>query len=204
MRPPLFRPILPLAVMAIAALTFPTPAHPEPPKDAPTNAEARIRIARAKYERLLEDAANHFEAPPIGADGRDEPSHLLDEPGAELFHSWSRRRMEAELEAAADKAGRLAAIRAHRDRMRELETGQALAKLMEPQEPKDGPCRQDEKPPTPNSVLPDPLPDDPEELQDLMVMEPIDVANRRYIYFRVSAKFFRLEAESRLAKAEAE
>jgi hypothetical protein len=68
-------------------------------------AKARAAAARETYEALL----GRYAIDPKG-------------PGFESIYLWSRRWLEAEQAAAADKAGRLAALQAHLERMKKWET----------------------------------------------------------------------------------
>lgn len=92
-----------VAVAALAALmmgqTSSQPAGKEPPL-----AKQRVDAARMTYEQLV------IEPPKQGA-ARANP---------EQTYVWSRRWMEAEQDAAADRPAALAAAEAHLARMREL------------------------------------------------------------------------------------
>jgi hypothetical protein len=77
--------------------------EPAPEKDG--NAKARAAAARKVYEHLLE----RYKLDP----------NFQNEP--ERSYLWSRRWMEAERQAAGTKAGRVAAVEGHLERMKKWE-----------------------------------------------------------------------------------
>jgi hypothetical protein len=77
----------------------------EPAPEKTGNAKARAAAARKVYEHLME----RYKVDP----------NFQNEP--ERSYLWSRRWMEAEREAAATKAGRVAAVEGHLERMKKWE-----------------------------------------------------------------------------------
>jgi hypothetical protein len=91
-----------LAGLVLLAASAPGPADEAKPADL---AKARADAARETYEGVV----NRHQVDPNG-------------PSFESIYLWSRRWMEAEQALATDKAGRLAALQGHVDRMKKWET----------------------------------------------------------------------------------
>jgi outer membrane protein TolC len=87
-----------LALLAVGQLA---PCLEAADQKGETLAAAKLKAARATYEAALKAFAG----------GKSDP---------EKVYLWSRRWMEARRDRAAKKADRVAAVEAHRDRMKEL------------------------------------------------------------------------------------
>jgi RNA polymerase sigma factor (sigma-70 family) len=74
-------------------------------------ADARVETARSALDTLMD----RLEHGPLSPDAKWSPFRL------DAIPTWSHRLMEDQLRVASDRAGRLAAIRDHRDRMKKLE-----------------------------------------------------------------------------------
>jgi len=109
----------------------------------------------------------------VGKLGQEfEVTSVLGEERAESFGRWSARWMDAECDSAVnDATAVLVAVKAHRDRMRDLENGGALKRWLEARI-KPAPTR--------------------ESYAEVMKMAPA---------FTDTIRFFRLEAESLVVKA---
>jgi hypothetical protein len=157
-----------------------------------SGAEERIELAKRIYrERILYGLERRSDplppSPPRLPEEAEDP--LLNERTAEDLHSWSVRWMEAECDAATDRAGRLAAAQGHLRRMKALESG-TLAR----DELADHPYIKElvEKKSTILVISADQL----RKVDKHM----LSVASRR---FPDMARYFRLEAEARLAREQA-
>lgn len=156
-----------VAIMAVAALAL--AAREEALAPADPTAEARAKLAARVYEELRMMTQEMATAPP---GGRDQ-EYFLNAARAERFCLWSRRWMEAERDRAPSKDARVAAARAHLDRIRALESGEAFGDARGALAPEQVKAMR--------------MPGDQDRLAYLDTLE-----------------FCRLEAESWLARAEAE
>jgi hypothetical protein len=173
-----------LVGLSIAALG---PSDVRAEDKRPAAAQERIALAKRIYRERILFGLNRRIAPPQPAlDLPEEP--LLNEAMAEDLHRWSVRWMEAECDAATDRAGRVAAAQAHLDRMMTVESGKMARKELA-----DHPLVKEldqKKIPVVDMGV--------DELR--VVLDQFAVATRRYPEV---ARYFRLEAEARLASEKA-
>jgi hypothetical protein len=93
----------------------------------PVAVRERVELAKKIYrERILFGLERRLDPPQAPSGPTTDP--LLNEAMAEDLHKWSARWLEAECDAATDRAGRAAAARAHLDRMKTLESGKMVRK----------------------------------------------------------------------------
>lgn len=142
-----------------------------PPPDP--SAKARMELAGRIYNEEYDRAVQSAVAPPAAA---GEPNQTFDPALAEQLNLWSRRWMDARRDDARDRAGRVAAAKAHLDRVRKLEGGGILKDAIRNLQ---GENKKEFK-----------LDD---EALEMFKLKP----------FLAHMQFFRLEAESILAKEEA-
>lgn len=93
----------------------------------------RAAIARERFEELVRSTAEALVDPPHNDEGVEEyiKKSILTEERAESLGKWSRRWMQAERDMASDDNARQAAVKAHRDRLRDLEKGSVLKLWLE-------------------------------------------------------------------------
>ncbi len=121
---------------------------------------------------MVDEAVELFGAPPPPAE--NTLKSVLDRSRAELLYLWSRRWLEAQREEApGTKADEVAAIEGHLGRMKNLEKGCIFEALS-----KKYPMR-----------------------SNALTEEQLADALRDIPEFQTSIKFYRMEAESWLAKA---
>jgi hypothetical protein len=172
-----------LVGVSIVALG-PSDARAEDKPPAP--AQERVQLAKRIYQERILFGLNRRIAPPQPAvDLPEDP--LLNEAMAEDLYRWSVRWLEAECDAAANRAGRVAAAQAHLDRMRTVESGKMARKELANH-------------PLVKELDQKRIPVDMgvEELR--AVIDQYGDATRRYPEV---ARYLRLEAEARLAKEKA-
>jgi hypothetical protein len=95
----------------------------DPPLDR--TAPERSEVAGRVYRALLRGEARRYLAPPRAGEPLPDAPAVFDARLAERLGEWSTRWMEAARNAGG-RAARYEAVRAHRDRMRGLESGRAL------------------------------------------------------------------------------
>jgi hypothetical protein len=158
------------AAVGLAAGTW---ASQEPGgRDADLWAEQRVALARQKYEGLFRKTSDDLLDPPVGEQGQLKFASVLSDERAESFGRWSVRWMDAERDSASNDATAIrAAVRAHKDRMLDLENGGVLRQWLE------------------KRIVPAPT---REHYAETMKEAPA---------FTDAIRFFRLEAESLVAKA---
>jgi hypothetical protein len=159
------------AALASTVGTWASQEHGQ--RNADPSAKERAALAREKYEDLFRKISDDLLNPPLGKPEQEfEVTSVLGEERAESFGRWSARRMNAERDSAVnDTAAVLVAVKAHRDRMRDLEIGGALKRWLE-ERIKPAPTR--------------------ESYAEVMKTAPA---------FADTIRFFRLEAESLVGKA---
>jgi hypothetical protein len=153
----------------------------------PPAARERVELAKRIYrERILSGLERRASSPLSASNPPEDP--LLNEAMAEDLHKWSVRWLEAECDAAPTQAGRMTAARAHLDRMIALESGKMVRKELA-----DHPLVKE-------------LDEDKSALVDIgvddlrKVWDQLSASTRRYPDV---ARYFRLEAEARLAREKA-
>ncbi len=164
-------------------------------EDKPLNAsQERVDLARRIYrEKILVGLQRRFDPPSadvVNLDRKEDP--LLNEAMAEDLHRWSIRWMEAECDAAPDRAGRVAAGQAHLDRMKSIESGKMARKELA-----GHPLLKEQDAFAKKSNLGDIVDVDAHQLKT--VPEYAHTAGR---YVDVT-RYFRLEAEALLAREKA-
>lgn len=152
----------------------------------PAAARERVELAKRIYRERILFGLNRRIAPPSTPNRPGDP--LLNEAMAEDLHRWSVRWMEAECDAAADRAGRVAAAQAHLDRMMTVESGKMARKELADHPLVKG-LDKGKSPLVDIGV---------EELRN--IRDELAETTRRYPEV---ARYFRLEAEARLAKEKA-
>jgi hypothetical protein len=170
-----------LVGVSLASLAM---SHAEAEDKPAPPAQERIELAKQTYRgRILYGLERRSDPPRTPAGLSEEP--LLNEAMAEDLHKWSVRWMEAECDAAADRAGRVAAAQAHLDRMKSIEAGRMARKELA-----DHPFVKE------LDQRKSPLVDlDVQEMRK--VWDQLAITSQRYPEV---ARYFRLEAEARLAK----
>ncbi|SIN75740.1 hypothetical protein SAMN05444166_0670 [Singulisphaera sp. GP187] len=155
-------------------------------EDKPSDgARERVELAKRIYKgRIVKGLELRFAPPQVELNNTSEDP-LLNEVMAEELHKWSVRWMEAECDAAVDQAGRVVAAQTHLDRMMAVESGKMARK----------------------------------ELADHPLLKEIDKFRKGFVdagvealreinpaaasRYRDVARYFRLEAEARLAREKA-
>jgi hypothetical protein len=171
-----------LVTASLAALCL---SHARGEDKPPDVARERVELAKRVYKGRILKGLQLQIAPREGPFTHSPEDPLLNEAMAEDLHKWSVRWMEAECDAATDRAGRVAAAQAHLDRMMTVESGKMVRKELA-----DHPLVKDlvdGKPPFVDTGV-----------DDLREIRPDDA--RRYLDV---ARYFRLEAEARLAREKA-
>jgi hypothetical protein len=151
-------------------------------------APERIALAKRIYHDKILSGLNRRIAPPTSSSVQIEDP-LLTETMAEDLYQWSVRWMEAEIHAANDRVGRVVAVQGHLDRMKSLEQGRMVRKELA-----DHPLVKelDESKTSFVDVDMDELRKHRDQMSETMRM-----------YMEVT-RYFRLEAEARLAKEKAD
>lgn len=184
-----------LVAAGLAALGI---AHAGAQDRAPDPSRERVELARRIYgERLLHGLRMRLDRTPNPDPHHPSEDPLFNEAMAEDLHKWSLRRLEAECDAAADRAGRVAAAQAHLDRMAAVASGRMVR-----QELADHPLVK-EMSALPTSTVDGKPSETKINLVDVDVKgyrELQPVGARRYLDV---ARYFRLEAASRLAREKA-
>jgi hypothetical protein len=161
-------------------------SHARAQEQKPPPAGERIEIAKRIYgEQILSAVAMSFAPPRNQGDPPVVP--LWNEAMAEDLHRWSLRWMEAECDAAAAQAGRVAAAQAHLNRMTGVEAGKPRMELANHPMLKD--LEEWSK--------------EGGEIIDAGVKKYQDVNPKAAKRYMDVARYFRLEAEARLANEKA-
>jgi hypothetical protein len=123
--------ILGSALVMSGAFAFSYPGDSPNPIADPTMGD-RLDLARRDYDTAYEGALKSLATPPPPGVASPEEGvrRILNETTAEQLCVRSRRWMELERDQGRTEADRLAALRAHLDRLRDLEAGGLLRDWM--------------------------------------------------------------------------
>jgi hypothetical protein len=148
-----------------------TTTKPVAPAAQSRSDKDRVELARTAYESVFKETLNMLAASPRPEDG-DPNQRIFSAARAEQLYLWSKRWMEAQRDLGrGQEGGEIAAIQAHLERMKDLESGALIKAWVK--------------------VVQLPTPTD-DAIAASMEMIPA---------FRASIKFYRAEAESWLSRA---